>query len=83
MTIDPRLLNLFVEGLRLLYAAHHQGGEQARQNVGSSSLPKLQRMLKTGSELNLIQAKRLEPIFERSDATSRNRLTGRCAASPM
>ena len=30
MTKDPRLLNLFVEGLRLLYAAHHQGGEQAR-----------------------------------------------------
>ena len=63
MTKDPRLLNLFVEGLRLLYAAHHQGGEQARQNVGSSSLPKLKRMLKTGSKLNLIQAKRLEPIF--------------------
>ena len=63
MTRDPRLLDLFVEGLRLLHAAHHQGGEQARQNIGSSSLPKLKRMLKMGSELNLIQAKRLEPIF--------------------
>ena len=64
MTRDPRLLNLFVEGLRQLYAAHHQGAEQARQNVGSSSLPKLKRMLKAGSELNLVQAKRLEPIFK-------------------
>ena len=63
MTKDPRLLNLFVEGLRLLYAAHHQGGEQARQNIGSSSLPKLKQMLRVGSEMNLIQAKRLEPIF--------------------
>ncbi len=63
MTKDPRLLNLFVEGLRLLYAAHHQGGEQARQNIGSSSLPKLKQMLKTGSKLNLTQAKRLDPIL--------------------
>ena len=39
MTNDPRLRNLFVEGLRLLYAAHHQGAEQARENIGSSSLP--------------------------------------------
>ena len=64
MTKDPRLLDLFVEGLGLLYAAHHQGGEQARQNIDSSSLPKLKWMLKAGSELNLIQAKRLEPIFK-------------------
>ena len=51
MIKDPRLLNLFVEGLRLLHAAHLQGGEQARQNIGSASLPKLKRMLKAGSEL--------------------------------
>ena len=63
MIKDPRLLNLFVEGLQLLHAAHHQGGEQARQNIGSSSLPKLKQMLKTGSKLNLTQAKRLEPIL--------------------
>ncbi len=64
MTRDPRLLNLFVEGLRLLHAAHHQGAEQARQNIGSSSLPKLKQMLRTGSELNLVQARRLEPIVK-------------------
>lgn len=65
MTNDPRLRNLFVEGLRLLYAAHHQGAEQARENIGSSSLPKLKQMLKAGSEMNLVQARRLEPIFEK------------------
>ena len=64
MTKDRRLLNLFVEGLHLLHAAHQQGGEQARQNIGSSSLPKLKRMFKTGSKLNLTQAKRLEPILK-------------------
>ena len=64
MTRDPRLLNLFVEGLRLLYAAHHQGAEQAQQNVGSSSLPKLKLMLEMGRKLNLVQAKRLVPIFK-------------------
>ncbi len=64
MTRDPRLLNLFVEGLRLLHAAHHQGAEQARQNIDTSSLPKLKQMLKAGSELNLVQAKRLEPILK-------------------
>lgn len=64
MSPDPRLRNLFVEGLRLLYAAHHQGSEQAKENIGSSSLPKLKQMLTAGSELNLVQAKRLEPIFK-------------------
>lgn len=65
MTNDPRLRNLFVEGLRLLHAAHHQGAEQARQNIGSSSLPKLKQMLTAGSALNLVQAKRLESIFKK------------------
>ena len=64
MTRDPRLLNLFVEGLRLLHAAHQQGADQARQNIDTSSLPKLRRMLKAGSELNLVQARRLEPILK-------------------
>lgn len=84
MTNDPRLRNLFVEGLRLLYAAHHQGSEQARQNIGSSSLPKLKQMLIAGSALNLVQAKRLETIFEklgRDIETSTDRAMGGIADS--
>lgn len=64
MTNDPRLRNLLVEGLRLLHAAHLQGAEQATANIGSSSLPKLKRMLKAGAALNLAQARRLEPLFK-------------------
>ena len=73
MTNDPRLRNLLTEGLRLLHAAHHQGAEQAAANIDSSSLPKLKHMLKAGATLNLVQARRLEPLFKALGRTIEHR----------
>ena len=60
---------LFEEELRTLYGAHHQGAKQATVNHGTSSLPKLKRMLDAGAKHNLQQAKRLEHVFQLIGAT--------------
>lgn len=63
--MDPshRLRELFIEQLKLVYAAHRQGAEQALANSGTSSLPSLKRMFKAGAKANLRQAHRLEQVF--------------------
>ena len=63
MAIDG-LEDLFAEGLRRLYAAHHQGAKQTGRNHGYATSPALRRMLKQGVQENVEQARRLERAFQ-------------------
>lgn len=55
--------DLFAEGLRRLYAAHHQGAKQAGRNHGYATSPALRKLLKQGVRENVEQARRLERVF--------------------
>ena len=55
--------DLFAEGLRRLYAAHHQGAKQTGRNHGYATSPALRKMLKQGVKENVEQARRLERVF--------------------
>lgn len=54
---------LFEDGLHLLCGAHRQGAAQATRNDENATLPKLKRMLETGSAQNIAQLERLEEVF--------------------
>ena len=58
------LNELLVNGLELVYAAHHQGAAQADANIRSSSSPELKDFLQTGAKTSYKQAQRLEKIFK-------------------
>ena len=55
--------DLFAEGLRRLYAAHHQGAKQAGRNHGYADSSALRKLLKQGVHENVDQARRLEQVF--------------------
>ena len=57
------LHELFARELRFLYSAHQQGAKQASANIGTSTHPKLKRMLAAGVQMNKKQSKRLEKVF--------------------
>ena len=54
--------DLFLNGLRVLYAAHHQ--QAAELSTKTAATPAMQYALKAGAKLNLKQAKRLETVFK-------------------
>lgn len=66
MAADKQLLE---DELRVLLGAHHQGAAQAARNHGTSTHPKLKRMVSAGSKANLVQAKRLEEVLVSMGAT--------------
>ena len=58
------LNELLVNGLELVYAAHHQGAAQADANIRSTSSPELKEFLQTGAKTSYKQAQRLEKVFK-------------------
>lgn len=64
---------LFEGGLQHLYGAHRQGARQAAANMRTTTSPKLRSMLRSGSETNLAQARRLERVFRAAGLTPKAR----------
>ena len=58
------LNELLVNGLELVYAAHHQGAAQADADIRSTSSPELKKFLETGAKTSYKQAQRLEKVFK-------------------
>ena len=58
------LNELLVNGLELVYAAHHQGAAQADADIRSTSSPKLKAFLQAGTKTSYKQAQRLEKVFK-------------------
>ena len=58
------LNELLVNGLELVYAAHHQGAAQVDANLRSTTFPDLRSSLEAGVKANRKQAQRLEKVFK-------------------
>ncbi len=57
------LQHLFTKELSALLSAHKDSAEQSSESAGRSTNPKLQRLFRTGADINKKQAKRVEKIF--------------------
>ncbi len=69
MVTSSGLHELFQNELRLLSGAHRQNAPQVAASIGSATNPKLKRLLKTGSEWDAKQAKRLDKVFSAAKIT--------------